>query len=67
MASGTTLADAINMARFGDPVKAIEAFNRGAAAAGGDDVPMPRDSVYETEINGTPVRVLFVEPPDDAG
>lgn len=63
-----SLRDAINMVRFGDPVKAIEAFNAGAAAAraeGWDDIPLPHDSVYEAVIDGTPVRVLMVEPVRD--
>ena len=63
-----SLRDAVNMARFGDPVKAIEAFNRGAEAAGGADIPItPGDAVYETTLeDGRVVRVLFVDRPPDA-
>lgn len=63
--SRPTLADACRMVQFGDPVRAIEAFNAGAAAAGGDDTPMPPGSVYETTLpDGRSIRVVFAEDSD---
>lgn len=47
----------------GDP-RAAEAYRIGQAAAHGwEDLPIPHDSVFETVIDGQPVRVLMVEPP----
>ena len=57
------LQDAINMVRYGDPVKSIEAFNRGAEAAKDDRPLLPGEYVLNTP-EGIPVRVVVC---DDAG
>lgn len=57
------LQDAINMARYGDPVKAIEAFNRGAQAAKDDRPLLPGDYTFTTPA-GIPVKVVIVDDPD---
>jgi hypothetical protein len=59
----TDLQDAINMVRFGDPVKAIEAFNRGGAAAENDDPILPGEHVFTTP-EGIPVRAVVVDGDD---
>ena len=55
---------ALNMARFGDPQKAMEAYDAGAAAAGGDEFPLDRDIIY-TLPDGRTIRVLAAERTED--
>lgn len=59
--------NALAAALRGDP-RAADAHRLGARAAEGwQDLPVPHDSVFETMIDGYPVRVLMVEPAHDSG
>lgn len=59
--------NALTRALTGDH-EAAAAYAAGRAVAQGwENLPVPSDSVYETLIDGVPVRVLMVEPGYDAG